>query len=88
MQKSWQGDPEIFGGYIALSGIVISPLAGGKFRLSQADIMLDNGETSVRIDRNFTETLREDPFVAFVVSQFRDMYELHDHDACKSRQAI
>lgn len=84
---SWEGDRNIFGGFIALNNLTAESLQGSQYLLKRADIVLDEGDTILRVDNNFLDALQDDPFVTDMVAQFKDLYQAHDHFECVARRA-
>lgn len=81
----WSAHPEIFAGYLALNPVALKfppNNRGNNFLVNAFELILDNGDMSLFIDREEEGDLNGDVWVEDVLDQSRAIFDSHDHERC------
>ena len=81
----WEGRQDIFVRPIALHKLVLDEqeLSKDKLRVVRAELLLDDGDESMRIGDDVRGCLPDtDPIGKYFLEQFSETFDTHDHDLC------
>lgn len=83
----WRAHPDIFAGYLALNHLRIKFPPNSRnniFLVNEFELVLDDGDISLSVDRSQEGDLNGDLWVADVLTQATDIFDAHNHEECLS----
>jgi hypothetical protein len=81
----WAANPKIFSGYLALSHIRLKFPPSSRnniFMVDEFELVLDDGDMSLFVDRTRPGDLNGDLWVEDVLTQAASIYNAHSHEEC------